>query len=267
MDLFRFVIPGIEIFIIAIMINYLLSFFWNTRAMDLIFGLLAFLLFYAGSTWFHLPVVQKLMFYFVNVAVIALLIIFQPELRLALSKLSVKGKKYREITEFDKFLDSISQSIYRLAEKRIGALVILENQDSLDEFANKAVILNAKFSSELLESIFITTTPLHDGAVIIRGTTILSAATILPLADDSSQLSKSMGTRHRAGLGISQVTDALIIVVSEETGKVSIARDSIMTRGVKIDRFKGIVRSIFTPPKTAIETGFNALGRLKGWNQ
>ena len=76
-----------------------------------------------------------------------------------------------------------------------------------------------------------------------------------------------MGTRHRAGLGISQITDALIIVVSEETGKVSIARDGIMTRGVKVDRFKGIVRSIFTPPKTTIETSIDVLGRLKQWNQ
>lgn len=260
-------ISCMEVFIIAMMIYYLLSFFWNTRAMDLIIGLIAFLMFYAFTTWVHLPVLEKLLFYFVNVAVIALLIIFQPELRLALSRLSVKGKKYREVTEFDKFLDGISQSVYRLSDRRIGALIVLENQDSLDEYANKAVLLNAKFSPELLESIFITTTPLHDGAVIIRGTVILSAATILPLADDSTQLSKSMGTRHRAGLGISQATDALIIVVSEETGKVSIARDGIMTRGIKIDRCKGIIRSVFTPPKTAIETSINALGRLKPWNR
>lgn len=260
-------VPGLEILIIAIMVYYLLSFFWNTRAMDLVFGLMAFLSLFVASTWFHLPVVQKLMLYFVNVAVIALLIIFQPELRLALSRLSVKGKKYREITEFDKFLDSIAQSIYRLSERRIGALILLENQDSLDEFANKAVLLNAQYTPELLESIFITTTPLHDGAVIIRGTTILSAATILPLADDSTQLSKSMGTRHRAGLGISQITDALIIVVSEETGKVSIARDGIMTRGIKIDRFKGIIRSVFNPPKSGIESGFDIIGQLKKWNQ
>src|SRR5204862_930336 len=159
--------------------------------------------------------------------------------------------------------DSISQSIYRMSERRIGSLVLLENQDSLDEYANKAVILNAQFSPELLESIFITTTPLHDGAVIIRGTSILSAATILPLADDSTQLSKSMGTRHRAGLGISQLTDALIIVVSEESGKVSIAREGIMTRGIKIDRFKGILRSIFTPPEVPVSSSMKVMGSLK----
>lgn len=267
MKLYLMLVPGLELLIISIVLYYLLSFFWNTRAMDLIYGSLAFLAAYAGTTWFHLPVLQKLMLYVVNVAVIALLIIFQPELRLALSKLSVKGKKYREITEFDKFVEGIAQSIYRLAEKRIGAIIVLENQDNLDEYAKKAVVLNSNFSSELIESIFSTTTPLHDGAVVIRGTTVLSAATILPLADDSSQISKSMGTRHRAGLGISQVTDSLVIVVSEETGKVSIARDGIMTRGVKIDRFKGILRSIFNPPKTNLESSYNALQRLKQWNK
>lgn len=262
----HFLVPLIEIFIITMMIYYFLSFFWNTRAMDLIFGLMAFLLFYSMTTWMHLPVLEKLMLYFINVAVIALLIIFQPELRLALSRLSVKGKKYREVTEFDNFLDHIAQSVYKFSERRIGALIVLENQDSLDEYANKAVLINAHFSSELLESLFTTTTPLHDGAVVIRGTTILSAATILPLADDPTQLSKSMGTRHRAALGFSQVTDALVIVISEETGKVSIARDGIMTRGIKIDRFKGIIRSVFTPPKTAIETSIDALGWFKKWN-
>lgn len=263
----QIMVPGLEILIIAIMLYYLLSFFWNTRAMDLALGLLAFLGFYFFSNWFHLPVLQKLMLYFVNVAVIGLLIIFQPELRLALSRLSVKGKKYKEITEFDKFLDTIAQSIYRMADRRIGALVLLENQNSLDEYANKAVILNANFSPELLESIFITTTPLHDGAVIIRGGQILSAATILPLPDDSTQIAKSMGTRHRAGLGISQITDALIIVVSEETGKVSIARDGIMTRGVKIDRFKGIIRSVFNPPAPTTKGAYDLLGALKQWKQ
>jgi len=265
--LFQFMVPGLEIMIIAIMLYYLLSFFWNTRAMDLLFGILAIFVLYGFSIWAHLPVLQKLMLYFVNVAVLGLLIIFQPEIRLFLSKLSVKGKKYREVTEFDQFVESLANVIYQLAERRIGALVVLENQDSLDEFANKSVLLSAEFTPELLESIFSTTTPLHDGAVIIRGTILVSAATILPLADESKQITRSMGTRHRAGLGISQITDALIIVISEETGKVSIARDGIMTSGIKIDRFKGIIRSVFTPPKTAMESSLDLIGRLKQWTQ
>jgi uncharacterized protein (TIGR00159 family) len=265
MKFLQFLIPPIEIAAIAAVIYYLLSFFWNTRAMDLLFGLLACLVVFSLSGLLDFQVIHQLMNNFISVAVIGLLILFQPELRLALSKLSVKGKKYREITEFDKFLESIAQSIYRMSEKRIGALILIENQDSLEEYANRAVVLNARFSPELLETIFISNTPLHDGAVIIRGTTIVSAATILPLADDSSQISKSMGTRHRAGLGISQLTDALIIVVSEETGKVSIARDGIMTRGIKIDRFKGIIRSIFNPPEAATSSSKKMMDKIKEW--
>lgn len=249
MEILQFFVPPLEISIIAITLYYLLSFFWNTRAMDLVFGFLAFLFIYTFASILHLPVLQKIMFTIMNVVVIAILVIFQPELRLALSRISAKGRGYREITEFDKFLDAVASSVYCLAEKRIGAIILLENQDSLEEYALKSVLLNATFSTELLESIFMTTTPLHDGAVIIRGNSIVSAATILPLADDYSQIAKSKGTRHRAGLGISQITDAFSIVISEEDGKVSVARDGIMTQGIKIDRFKGIVRSIFNSPK------------------
>ncbi|MCB1119477.1 MAG: diadenylate cyclase CdaA [Chlamydiia bacterium] len=267
MRFYHLAVPPLEIFLIFVVIYYLLSYFWNTRTMDLLFGLVAFMGIYACSLWFQLPVIQRLMLYFINVAMIGLLIIFQPEIRLALSKLSFKGKKYREMGEFDKFLDSLTQSIYRLADRHIGALILLENRDLLDEYANRAVLLNANFSPELLESIFIPSTPLHDGAVIIRGTTLLSASTILPLADESTQISKSMGTRHRAGLGISQITDAVIIVISEETGRVAIAREGIMTRGIKMDRFKGIIRSIFSPPETKPKAEVNIFQRLIPWKQ
>lgn len=258
-QLIHYVIPCVEISIIAFVIYYLMSFFWNTRAMDLMLGLVAFLLLFLLATWLNFPVLQRLMQYFVSVAVIAILVLFQPEIRLALTKLSFKGKKTKDITEFDKFLDALSISVYRMAEKRIGAIVLLENQDSLDEYASRSVLVNAQFSSELLESIFAYTSPLHDGAVIIRNGNILAAAVILPLADESLQISRSMGTRHRAALGVTQIHDVLSIVVSEETGKVSIAREGIMTRGVKIDRFKGILRSIFNPPVTQETKRFSGL--------
>jgi uncharacterized protein (TIGR00159 family) len=263
MVFFHSITPFIEVMIIAIMLNYILSFFWNTKSMDLVLGFFAFFLIFGVSTWLNLPVLHKIMGLVGNVLVIAILIIFQPELRVALSKLSLKGRRYREVTEFDKFLDQLAGSVYRMSEKRIGALIALENEDSLEEYAQKAVLLNSAFSPELLESIFAASTPLHDGAVILRDKVVLAAAVILPLAEDSSQLAKSMGTRHRAGLGLSHTTDALVIVVSEETGKVSIAREGIMTRGVKIDRFKGIIRSIFNPPPRIMQTKFSILEWLK----
>jgi diadenylate cyclase len=254
--------PLIEVLIISIMLNYLLSFFWKTKSMDLVLGVFAFFFILISSSWLNLPVLHKIMVLIGNVAVVAVLIIFQPELRVALSKLSVKNRRYRDINEFDRFLDQLANSIYRMSEKRIGALIALENEDSLNEFAQKAVMVNAEFSPELLETIFATNTPLHDGAVILRDRTLLASSVILPLAEDTSQLAKSMGTRHRAGLGLSLATDALIIVVSEETGKVSIAREGIMTRGVKIDRFKGIIRSIFNPP---IHSNLEPKFKFKEW--
>ncbi|PIS03118.1 MAG: TIGR00159 family protein [Chlamydiae bacterium CG10_big_fil_rev_8_21_14_0_10_42_34] len=263
MSFFHAMTPFIEVVIIAIMLNYILTFFWNTKSMDLVLGILAFLFILAISSWLDLPVLHKLMVVIGNVAVIALIIIFQPELRVALSKLSLKGRRFREVTEFDRFLDHLAGSVYRMSEKRVGALIAIENEDSLQEYAQKAVMVNGEFSSEFLETIFSINTPLHDGAVILRDKTILAAAVILPLAEDASQLARSMGTRHRAGLGLSHMTDALVIVVSEETGKVSIAREGIMTRGVKIDRFKGIIRSIFNPPPRATQSKFNFIEWLK----
>lgn len=264
MSFFQFLVPFFEIIIISLMLNYTLSFFWNTKSIDLVLGFLAFLLILVASSLLNLPVLHKIMVLIGNVLVIAIIIIFQPEFRFALSKLSLKGRRHKEITEFDKFLDQLATSVYRMSEKRIGALIVLEHEDSLDEYAEKAVLLNAEFSSELLETIFSTNTPLHDGAVILKGKTLLAAAVILPLAEDPSQLAKSMGTRHRAGLGLSHVTDALVIVISEETGKVSVAREGIMTRGIKIDRLKGIVRSIFNSvPAIRMSNKFNFLEWLK----
>jgi uncharacterized protein (TIGR00159 family) len=255
-------IPFVEILIIAVLLNYLLSFFWNTRSMDLVFGVCAFLLILGASSWFHLPVLQKIMVLLGNVAMVGVIVLFQPELRVALSKLSLKSRKFREMNEIDKFLDHLSSSIYRMSEKKIGALIAIQNDDSLQEYAQKAVLLSAQFSTELLETIFSPNTPLHDGAVIITDRTIIAAGVILPLAEDTSQVAKSMGTRHRAGLGLSQTTDALVIVVSEETGKVSIAREGIMTRGIKLDRFKGVVRSVLNPSdKAKSEERFS----LKEW--
>ncbi len=248
---FQTLTPFLEIAIIAFMINYILSFFWNTRSMDLVLGLLAFLLIYAASSLLNFPILNKIMFFVANIAALAIVVIFQPELRVALSKLSLKGKREKDLSEFDKFLEQLGNCVYRLAEKRMGALIVLENEDSLNEFAEKAVLINAHFSSELLESIFTNMSPLHDGAVLLRDRTIIAAAVILPLAEESLESIRGMGTRHRAALGVSQTTDAVIIVVSEETGKVSIAREGIITRGLKIDRFKGIIRSLYLPTHEA----------------
>jgi diadenylate cyclase len=213
MSFINILIIVVEVGIITILVNYLLSFFWNTRAMDVVIGFLAFLLIFAAASWLHLPVLQKILLYVVEVLVVAVLVIFQPELRLALARVSVRGRKFREMTEFDQFLEDLSTSVYHMAEQGIGAIIVLENSDSLEEFSQRAITLNADFSPELLETIFAPVTPLHDGAIILRERTILGASCVLPLAEDTSHIARSMGTRHRAGLGISQLTDALAIII------------------------------------------------------
>ena len=243
MGIFQIINPIIEILIITTVINYLLSFFWNTRSMDLMLGLVAFLLIFAFSSLLPFPVLHQIMLLVSNVAVIAFIVIFQPELRVALSKLSLKGRKYHETSDSDKFLDQLTTAVYQLAERNIGALIAIERSDSLNEYANKAVILNAEFTPELLDSIFQKTSKLHDGCVIIQNQKLIAAGAILPLAEQVN-VASSVGTRHRAALGLSGVTDALVIVVSEEYGKVSIAREDVMSRAVKIDRCKAILRSL-----------------------
>jgi diadenylate cyclase len=264
MHIFSIFTPFIEILIIAIIFNYLLSFFWNTRSMDLVWGFFAFLALIAASSWLKLPVLHTIMMVLGNAAVVAILIIFQPELRTALSKLSLKGKQYKAFSESDNFLESLATTIYKMADKKIGALIAIEHDDSLEEYAQKGVLINSIFSAELLETIFATNTPLHDGAVIIRGPSIVAAAVILPLVEEDPKLAKSMGTRHRAALGLSQQSDAIVVVVSEETGRVSVVRDGIMTPGIKIDRFKGIIRSLFNPPPTdTFKNKFNLVNWLR----
>ncbi|WP_375793148.1 diadenylate cyclase CdaA [Chlamydia sp. 12-01] len=243
-DITYYTTPLLEIILIWVMLNYLLKFFWGTRAMDVVFGLLAFLFLFVLADKLHFPIIRRLMLHVVNVAAIVVFIIFQPEIRLALSRVRFHGRKF-VIDLQDQFIEHLTSCIYQMSERQVGALVVLENKDSFDEFLSfSSVKINADFSEELLETIFEPSSPLHDGAVILRAETIAYARVVLPLAQDTTQLSRSMGTRHRAALGASQRTDALIIIVSEENGYVSLSRDGILTRGVKMDRFKAVLRSI-----------------------
>ncbi|MEG0037258.1 MAG: diadenylate cyclase CdaA [Victivallaceae bacterium] len=249
MDFLYFLVPIFEILIIWTVFNYLVELLWGTRAMDVVLGFLSFLFLFFLATKFDLPVIRKLMLYIVNIAAIAVFIIFQPEIRLALSKVRFKSRKYM-IQDHEKFIDNLALCVYHMSEKQIGALIVLENKHLLEEYSTSAVFIDANFSPELLEAIFQPTSPLHDGAVIIHGTTVSYAGVILPLSQDASQLSKTMGTRHRAALGASQKSDVVVIVVSEENGKVSVSRDGILTRGIKIDRFKAILKSVFVSETT-----------------
>ncbi len=250
MRFFDSFVPFFEILVIGFILYLLLSFFWKTRSMDRMIGALAFLAVFGITSYLNLPVLYTIMKHVANVAAIALIVVFQPELRVALAKLSFKGNQYKIAT--DKFLDQLTSAVFRLADKRRGALIVLEHKHNLDEFAKKGVLLNADFSPELLETIFAYATPLHDGAVLIRNKTILAATVILPLAESSPHLSKDMGTRHLAALGFSQITDAFVIVISEQHGTIAVSYLGTISPKLTVSKFQALFRTVFLPHEEII---------------
>lgn len=174
--------------------------------------------------------------------ILVILIIFQPELRGALEQIGINAVKGTDKKDSLTIVDALCQSVEYLAKRRIGALIVIEKEVKLDEFISSSTIMDSKLSFELLNTIFVPTTPLHDGAVIIRDENIYCAGAYLPLTT-REDISKELGTRHRAAIGASEITDGIVLVVSEETGCMSIARNGRITRFVDIDEFKEALQS------------------------
>ena len=177
----------------------------------------------------------------IDVAIIALVIVFQPEFRRALEQLGQNSifstlMETKDKTErfSDETVNEIIRATFDLAKSKTGALIVIEKDVPLNEYEKSGISIDAEISSQLLINIFAINTPLHDGAILMRGNRIVSATSYLPLSDDV-MLSKDLGTRHRAAIGISEVTDSLTIVVSEETGKVSVAVGGTLIRNVDTD--------------------------------
>lgn len=224
--------PGdiVEIFIIAFLFYHVLLWIQNTRAWNLFKGIIVILLFVLLAALFQMNTILWLVEKTLNVGLIALVVIFQPELRKALENLggkNVLGRffnigKAEESKFSDKTIDELIKACYAMGKVKTGALIVIEDEILLNEYVRTGIDVDAVLSSQLLINIFEKNTPLHDGAVIVRGNRVISATCYLPLSD-SMLLSKDLGTRHRAAVGISEVSDSLTIVVSEETGKVSVA--------------------------------------------
>lgn len=234
----------IEICILAYLIYHLVKWVKNTRAWPLVKGMVVIMGFWLIAVVFDLNVILWIIKNTINVGIIAIVIIFQPEFRKALEQLGQKNL-VKSIITFDdakdkneKFsdhtLNEIVRATFELAKSKTGALIVLEEDVPLNDFESTGIYIDSLVSSELLINIFEHNTPLHDGAVILRGNRIIAATCYLPLSDNM-QLSKELGTRHRAGIGISEVSDSLTIIVSEETGKVSIAKGGKLIRNVDGD--------------------------------
>ena len=234
----------IEICLLAYLIYHVVKWVKTTRAWNLVKGLVVIMSFWFLAVVFDLNVIMWIIRNTINVGIIAIVIIFQPEFRKALEQLGQKNLMKTFIAfddsrdRIEKFsdhtLNQIVRATFELARAKTGALIVLEEDIPLTDFENTGIFIDSLVSSELLINIFEHNTPLHDGAVIIRGNRITAATCYLPLSDNM-QLSKDLGTRHRAGIGISEVSDSLTIIVSEETGKVSIAKGGKLIRNVDGD--------------------------------
>ena len=236
----------IEVCILAFLIYHVVKWIKNTRAWSLVKGLVVVMIFWLVAVVFNLNVILWIIKNTINVGIIAIIIVFQPEFRKALEQLGQKNlvKSFITFDDSDKnekfsdhTLNEIVRATFELARTKTGALIVIEDNTTLSDFESTGIYIDSLISSELLINIFEHNTPLHDGAVILRANRIVAATCYLPLSDNM-QLSKDLGTRHRASIGISEVTDSLTIIVSEETGKVSIAKGGKLIRNVDGDYLK-----------------------------
>ena len=236
----------IEILIITVILYEIMLWIKNTKAWMLLRGIIMLGAFILLAWIFQMHTILYLAAQSINVLAIAAIVVFQPELRRALEKLGEKNL-FSNINLFDKnkdnerfsdmTADSIVSACYSMRNVCTGALIVVEQAIRLNEYEMTGIELDCKVSSQVLINIFEHNTPLHDGAVIIRGDRITSATCYLPLSDNMS-ISKDLGTRHRAALGMSEVCDAQVIVVYEETGQVSVAMGGSLTRGIKREELR-----------------------------
>lgn len=239
-------IDVIEIIIIAYLFYQLMAWIKNTKAWMLLKGILVLGVFILLAAVFKMNTILWLAQNSINVLATVAIVVFQPELRRALEKLGQKNfwnsfmpfERTTPVGRFnEKTIDSIVTACYEMGRVKTGALIVVERDIRLMEYQNTGIALDCIVSSQVLINIFEHNTPLHDGAVIIRGNRIVAATCYLPLSDNM-RLSKELGTRHRAAVGMSEVSDALVIAVSEETGRVSFAIGGHLTRAVPKEQLR-----------------------------
>ncbi len=233
----------LEILIVAVVIYRLLSFLVGTRALQIVFGLLVLAGIYFAALLLKLSMITYLLGVVFTYGVFAALVVFQPELRQALARLG-QNRVFRLFgaPEEPAVAGAIADAVDRLSRSATGAIIAVEQRVRLDEYLDSGTPMHATVSAELLATIFSPYSPLHDGAVIVRGDQIVGAATILPLTQ-TAVADRSLGTRHRAALGLSEETDALVLVVSEETAAISLARRGQLHRGLTPDQVRSTLCS------------------------
>ncbi|MDT0876876.1 diadenylate cyclase CdaA [Staphylococcus pseudintermedius] len=239
------VITGIlDLLIVWYVIYLLITVFKGTKAIQLLKGILFILVGKAISEYLQLTTTSRLFDLVLQWGFLAIIVIFQPEIRRALEQLG-RGSLFKRYAttstvEVPKLVDSVSKAVQYMAKRRIGALIVFEKETGLQDYIETGIPMHSDISQELLTNVFIPNTPLHDGAMIIQSDKIATAASYLPLSD-SPKIAKSLGTRHRAAVGISEVSDAFTVVVSEETGSVSVTFDGKLRKDISPEVFEELL--------------------------
>ena len=243
----------LDILIVSVLIFQLLLLIRGTRAVQLVTGLFVLFGVYALSRYLGLATLQYLLEYVGLVIPIALLVIFQPELRRMLEQLGRGGVLVSGFTphglgreEAIRLINDVSRAARVLGLRKIGALIVLERRTGLADFIETGIKVDGVVTVQLLINLFFPNSPMHDGGAVLRGNRVMAAGCLLPLSENPA-LSRTLGTRHRAGLGVSEQTDAVAVIVSEETGTISVARDGELTRGLSEEEMKATLLELFTP--------------------
>lgn len=236
----------LDIAIVAYLIYKGVKLVRETRAVQIITGIVVLVIATQLSGWFKLNAVNYILVNTMEVGLVAILVVFQPELRKALEKVgrsTVRSITSSQQANNDSIVMDIVNASSNLSSTKTGALIILERQTKLGDIIRTGVALNSDVTSELLENIFVPNTPLHDGAVIIGDNKIKAAACFLPLTQ-ATNLSQELGTRHRAAIGITEIADCLSVVVSEETGRISVAQEGKLYRNISLPELEERLKSV-----------------------
>lgn len=239
----------IDIAIVTFVFYRLLLLIKGTRAFHMLMGLVVLFVTFVISRWAGLYTLDWLIQSFGSYIVLALIILFQPEIRKALAQMGQNPLTQRLIQmEESKYIEEIIRASVSMASKKIGAIIVIERNTELKDLVEMGIQLDARITRELLTSIFLPYSPIHDGAVIIKGDRIAAAGCFLPLTL-SADVSKSLGTRHRAAIGVTEETDAVVIVVSEETGDISVSIDGNIMRKLDTSALRRVLMNIFQQQK------------------
>ncbi len=267
----------VEIIILSFLLYHILVWVKNTRAWSLLKGVLVIAVFVLLAEYFEMTTILWIVQNLFSVAVMAIVVILQPELRKAVEELGRKniissimpfeiGKKPGEGRFSDRTINEIVKACVEMGKVKTGALIVVQQDQPLDEYERTGIEVDGIVTSQLLINIFEKNTPLHDGAVIVRGDRVTSATCYLPLSDNMA-LSKDLGTRHRAGVGISEATDSMTVIVSEETGKISVAYGGNLDRNLSGDALREKLKAIQNKPEEETKKRILWKGRSKSEKQ